>query len=92
MATIRINPYQKDFLKSLYLKFGEEPFEWAEAEPLIHKGMFRIFCDNEFIIKAGLVTRRTITSGGKYSYSTLTHWRMNSEYVERFINGQRKRR
>ena len=92
MSTIRINPDQKDHLKSLYSKFGENSFEWAEAKSLIDKGMFRVFCDNEFIIKAGLVTRRTITSSGKYSYATLTHWKMNSEYVERFINGQRKNR
>jgi|WetSurMetagenome_2_1015567.scaffolds.fasta_scaffold81539_5 hypothetical protein len=89
MSTIRINPYQKDHLESLYSKFGENPFEWAEAKSLIHKGMFRVFCDNGFIVKSGLVTRRTITSGGKYSYSTITHWKMDTDYVKRFIYGEK---
>jgi hypothetical protein len=86
MASIRITPEQKDYLRSMYLKFGNEPFQWQEAKEIISQGLFKKFCDSRFITKIGLVSRLTTPNkNGRKQLTKINEWKMDPDYVRRFI-------
>ena len=95
MATIRLTPEQQDYLKSLYLRFGSEPFSWSDAKNIISQGLFRVFCDSRFIVKNGMISRkvdRLPNNKGRLNTTCVNTWRMDPDSVERFIYGERGER
>jgi hypothetical protein len=86
MASIRLTPEQKDYLKLMYVKFGNKSFQWYEAKDIISQGLFKKFCDSRFIIKVGMVARLTNPDKkGRKQLTKINEWRMDPDYVKRFI-------
>lgn len=86
MSLIRTTVEQRDVLKILHNAYGASIFQQNDVRDRVSKSMFKKFCMNNFIVKAGkakIITARKDKRGFNARY--INNWKLDVECVKRHI-------
>jgi hypothetical protein len=87
MALIRTTVEQREVLKVLHDAYGSNIFQQNDVRDRVSKSMFKKFCVNNFIVKAGkakIVTVRKDERGFNARY--INNWKLDVAHVKRYVN------
>lgn len=86
MSLIRTTSEQRDHLKVLYDTYGSNVFQQNDVRDRISKSMFKKFCVNNFIVKAGKA-KIIITRKDKCGFNAryINNWKLDVACVKRYV-------